>query len=102
MRTFASRPSPASADLNFVAAAESPSVAVAVLQLQSDLWWVRSSKLGADVLSAIFCEGRDCRPELASRYTRAPELGGTALTVLGLREQDARFPNNSAQLGDGS
>ena len=55
-----------------VAPAEEPSVAVAVLQLQSDLWWVRSSELGADVLSAIFCENRDCRPELALRYAAAP------------------------------
>ncbi len=55
-----------------VAPAEMPTVAVAVLQLQSDLWWVRSSELGADVLSAIFCEKRDCRPELAFRYAAAP------------------------------
>ncbi len=54
-----------------VAPAEAPRVAVAVLQLQSDLWWVRSSELGADVLSAIFCDGRDCRADLARRY-----LGG--------------------------
>jgi hypothetical protein len=55
-----------------VAPAEMPSVAVAVLQLQSDLWWVRSSELGADVLSAIFCEKRDCRAELAFRYAGVP------------------------------
>jgi len=55
-----------------VAPADSPRVAVAVLQLQSDLWWVRSSELGADVLAEIFCEKRDCRPELASRYVRGP------------------------------
>jgi hypothetical protein len=55
-----------------VAPADSPRVAVAVLQLQSDLWWVRSSELGADVLSAIFCEKRDCRAEFASRYTKGP------------------------------
>lgn len=55
-----------------VAPAEAPSVAVAVLQLQSDLWWVRSSELGADVLSAIFCDKRDCRPELALRFADGP------------------------------
>ena len=55
-----------------VAPVEAPRVAVAVLQLQADLWWVRSSEIGADVLSAIFCEGRDCRPELATRYTGTP------------------------------
>ncbi len=46
-----------------------------VLQLQSDLWWVRSSELGADVLSAIFCEKRECRAELASRYTKGARAG---------------------------
>ncbi len=55
-----------------LAPADAPKVAVAVLQLQSDLWWVRSSELGADVLSEIFCDGRDCRAELASRYTSDP------------------------------
>ena len=55
-----------------VAPAENPTVAVAVLQLQSDLWWVRSSELGANVLSEIFCEKRDCRPELADRYVKGP------------------------------
>ena len=55
-----------------VAPAEAPSVAVAVLQLQSDLWWVRSSELGADVLSAVFCDKRACRPELAQRYADVP------------------------------
>ena len=69
-----------------LAPAEAPKVAVAVLQLQSDLWWMRSSELGAEVLSTIFCDGRDCRAELASRYTgarrqaksvrRAAPLGG--------------------------
>lgn len=69
-----------------VAPADAPTVAVAVLQLQSDLWWVRSSEIGADVLKAIFCEKRDCRPELAFRYRNGrpapsdppvePHLGG--------------------------
>lgn len=52
-----------------LAPADDPQVAVAVLQLQSDLWWVRSSELGAEVLRTIFCDGRDCRAGLASRYT---------------------------------
>ena len=55
-----------------VAPADRPSVAVAVLQLQSDLWWVRSSELAADVFAAIFCEKRDCRPDLAFRFSGAP------------------------------
>lgn len=55
-----------------VAPADRPSVAVAVLQLQSDLWWVRSSELAADVFAAIFCEKRNCRPDLAFRFSGAP------------------------------
>jgi peptidoglycan glycosyltransferase len=67
-----------------VAPAESPKVAVAVLQLQSDLWWVRSSQLAADVFSAIFCEGRVCHPELASRYTHAHDRDAPAAPDPGL------------------
>jgi cell division protein FtsI/penicillin-binding protein 2 len=55
-----------------VAPAESPTVAVAVLQLQGALWWVRSSELAAEVMSEIFCEKRDCRPELGLRYKGQP------------------------------
>jgi cell division protein FtsI/penicillin-binding protein 2 len=57
-----------------VAPAEAPTVAVAVLQLQSDLWWVRSSQIGADVLAEIFCANRSCRAELAGRFT-GPSAG---------------------------
>lgn len=64
-----------------VAPAEAPRVAVAVLQLQSDLWWVRSSQIAADVLSAIFCERRECRAELASRYTSDPRQASATLQV---------------------
>jgi len=55
-----------------VAPADRPRVAVAVLQLQSDLWWVRSSELAADVFAAIFCEKRDCREDLAFRFSGDP------------------------------
>jgi hypothetical protein len=67
-----------------LAPADAPKVAVAVLQLQSDLWWVRSSELGADVLSAIFCDGRDCRAELVSRYTGGGRQAGAVRKVAGL------------------
>ena len=53
-----------------VAPAAAPTVAVAVLQLQSDLWWVRSSKIGADVLEQIFCADSECVPTLSQRYVR--------------------------------
>ena len=52
-----------------VAPAENPSIAVAVLQLHGELWWMRSSQIGAEVLASIFCEKRECRRDLASRYT---------------------------------
>lgn len=52
-----------------VAPAEMPTVAIAVLQLQSDLWWMRSSEIGAEVFATIFCEKRECRGDLAARYT---------------------------------
>jgi len=62
-----------------VAPAKDPSVAVAVLQVHDDLWWVRSSQIAADVLSEVFCERRRCAPELAARYTGA--LGSAVAPV---------------------
>lgn len=67
-----------------VAPAENPSIAVAVLQLQSDLWWVRSSELGADVLSAIFCEKRECLPEFAARFGAGSDRPRAAVAEPGL------------------
>ncbi len=52
-----------------VAPAESPSVAVAVLQVHGDLWWKKSSEIAAEVYSEIFCESGTCSAELAHRYT---------------------------------
>ena len=52
-----------------VAPASSPTVAVSVLQVQGHLWWRKSSQLAADVLKEVFCEGRTCSPDLATRYT---------------------------------
>jgi len=52
-----------------VAPASRPTVAVAVLQLQSNLWWRKSSEIGADVLQEIFCQRGRCEPALADRYT---------------------------------
>jgi cell division protein FtsI/penicillin-binding protein 2 len=54
-----------------VAPAQAPTVAVAVLQLQGDLWWVRSSEIAADVLAEIFCSERRCRASLAGRFSAA-------------------------------
>jgi peptidoglycan glycosyltransferase len=52
-----------------VAPADDPKLAIAVVQLQDDLWWRSSSQLAADVLVEIFCEKGACRPELAARFT---------------------------------
>jgi cell division protein FtsI/penicillin-binding protein 2 len=55
-----------------VAPADDPRIAVAVLMVQSDLWWRSASQIAAEVLQGVFCEGRDCRPELAARWIRIP------------------------------
>lgn len=52
-----------------VAPAEDPVIGVVVLQLQSNLWWKKSSELAASILQRIFCERRDCRVERAHRFT---------------------------------
>ena len=49
--------------------ADDPSIAIAVVQVQGQLWWKKSSEIAADVLAQIFCEGRRCSPELADRFT---------------------------------
>ena len=63
-----------------VAPASKPTVAIAVLQLQSNLWWSKSSELGADVLKAIFCDRGRCEASHAHRFTGA--LGSAAAPVL--------------------
>ncbi len=55
-----------------VAPADEPRIAVAVLVVQSDRWWRNASQIAAEVLQGVFCEGRDCRPELAARWIRSP------------------------------
>jgi len=56
------------------APADDPKIAVAVLLVQSDLWWRTASQIAADVLDGVFCEGRSCRAELAERWLRPPGL----------------------------
>ena len=63
-----------------VAPAENPRVAIVVLQLQSNLWWSKSSELAADLLSEIFCERKRCRADLSNRFTGS--LGGAVAPVL--------------------
>lgn len=52
-----------------LAPAEDPTIAVVVLQLQSHLWWSRSSELAAKVLRTVFCDDQGCRDSLADRLT---------------------------------
>jgi cell division protein FtsI/penicillin-binding protein 2 len=52
-----------------LAPAEDPTIAVVVLQLQSNLWWARSSELASDILRRAFCDRAGCREELAARWT---------------------------------
>ena len=40
-----------------------------LLQLQSNLWWSKSSDLAARVLQKVFCDRAGCRPESADRWT---------------------------------
>jgi hypothetical protein len=63
-----------------VAPAEEPSIAVAVVQVQSNLWWAKSSQLAADVLVETFCEQGRCAPENASRFTG--ELGAAVSPIM--------------------
>ena len=63
-----------------LAPADDPRIAVVMLQLQSNLWWSKSSELAARVLKAVFCDRSGCRPERADRYTG--DLGNLAAPLL--------------------
>ena len=52
-----------------LAPASDPTIAVVVLQLQSNLWWSRSSELAANVLRSVFCNREGCNRALADRFT---------------------------------
>jgi cell division protein FtsI/penicillin-binding protein 2 len=66
-----------------VAPADDPSIAVAVVQVQSNLWWAKSSQIAADVLVETFCEKGRCKSDHARRFTG--ELG-TAVSPIMLSE----------------
>jgi len=51
-----------------VAPAEEPRVAIAVLLVQSDLWWRSASQVAGDVLSRVFCEEGKCDAKNAERW----------------------------------
>ena len=52
-----------------LAPADDPTIAVVVLQLQSNLWWSKSSEIAADVLQEIFCDRGRCEADRAARFT---------------------------------
>jgi cell division protein FtsI/penicillin-binding protein 2 len=70
-----------------VAPADDPRIVVAVLLVQSDLWWRNASQIAAEVLQGVFCEGRDCRADFATRWlppeptTTASQPRSTPLTM---------------------
>lgn len=69
-----------------VAPAERPTIAVAVLQLQGQLWWSRSSEVAADLLVEIFCDRGRCDPTLADRFTEGPDDSSTPVLLSGARD----------------
>jgi len=62
------------------APANEPTIAVAVLQLQSNLWWSKSSEIAADVLAEVFCAGGACESERALSLTG--DLGDFVTPIL--------------------
>ena len=52
-----------------LAPAEDPKIGVVVLQLQSNLWWKKSSELAANILREVFCDRRTCESKHADRFT---------------------------------
>jgi cell division protein FtsI/penicillin-binding protein 2 len=55
------------------APAEAPSVAVAVVLVQGDLWWRNASQIAAEVLRSVFCSEGECRPDAVARWTHSRE-----------------------------
>ena len=52
----------------------------ATLRVQGELYWRRSAEVAAEVLQAVFCEGRRCSAERVGRFLapaqRGPKLAG--------------------------
>jgi cell division protein FtsI/penicillin-binding protein 2 len=57
-----------------------PSIAIAVLQLQGNLWWSKSSQVAADVLVEVFCDKGRCNAANAERFN--PDLVDVATPIL--------------------
>ena len=52
-----------------LAPADDPQIGVVVLQLQSNLWWKKSTELAASILQQVFCDRSGCRASHADRLT---------------------------------
>jgi cell division protein FtsI/penicillin-binding protein 2 len=55
-----------------VAPADDPKIAVATVLVQDHLWWRNASQVAAEVLRGVFCEGKRCDAENATRFVRRP------------------------------
>lgn len=84
-----------------LAPAEDPKIGVVVLQLQSNLWWKKSSELAANILREVFCDRRTCEAKHADRFTG--DLGPVAdprrlseldvpLRIAGVRDETIAEP----------
>jgi hypothetical protein len=54
------------------APADDPRIAIAVVLVQSDLWWRNASQIAGDVLKVVFCSEGPCRAAGAERWTKRP------------------------------
>ena len=77
-----------------LAPAKSPTIGVVVLQVQSNLWWMRSTELAAKVLREIFCDDGACAARLANRWTG--DLGDWTAPLL-ISELDEGIGRSAAQ-----
>jgi len=51
-----------------VAPAAEPTIAIAVLVVQGDLWWRSASQIAAEVLRTVFCSRGVCRSEAGAQW----------------------------------
>jgi len=54
------------------APAEKPRIAIAVVMVQSDLYWRTASQVAASVLQTVFCTKGVCRADAADRWLHPP------------------------------
>ncbi len=79
-----------------VAPADEPKIAVAVLLVQSDLWWRNASQVAAEVLRTVFCEKSGCAADLAARWVRIP-TAGTVQPMNAATHPDSELTNPEAR-----